>query len=47
MSQDTIDRLNEMSPGEKRKLMERVILNDEITTEKADNSIHTAGQIKV
>ncbi len=42
VSQSTIDRVGSMPKEEKQKLVERVFLNDEITTVKADSSIHAA-----
>jgi hypothetical protein len=47
VSQETIDHVGSMLPDEKRKLAARVLLNDEITTERAESSIHRAGLMKI
>ena len=36
-----------MGKEEKIQLASRVLLNNEITTERADSSIHTASQMKI
>ena len=47
VSQSTIDRMSLMPKEENRKLVERVFLNDQITTVKADSSNHAANQMKI
>ena len=47
VSQNTLSKVNQLPKEDKLKIIERVFLNDQITTVKADNSIHQANQIKI